>query len=58
MMTLHLLLSTLCVGLAALLAFGLRHGPARLRHGVWLCASAAFLLPLSVLVVVGTYLGA
>jgi TonB family protein len=52
----HLWQSTLCVGLAALLAFGLKRAPARTRYTIWLCASAKFLIPFSVLVAAGSYI--
>jgi bla regulator protein BlaR1 len=54
----HLWQSTLCVGVAALLTFALRRSSARTRHGIWLFASAKFLLPLSLFVAAGSYLGA
>ena len=53
----HLWQSTLCVGVAALLAYALKHAPARTRHAIWLLASLKFLMPLPLLVIVGTYLG-
>lgn len=53
----HLWQSTLCVGVAAVLAYGLRHAPARTRHSIWLLASLKFLIPLPLLVVAGTYVG-
>lgn len=54
----HLWQSTLCVLVAALLALVLRRSPARLRHGLWLFASLKFLVPLSLFVSAGTYIGA
>ncbi len=54
----HLWQSTLCAGIAALLAIALRHAPARVRHRVWLCASLKFLVPFSPLVALGSYIGA
>jgi len=54
----HLWQSTLCVGVAALLTFALRRSSARTRHRIWLFASMKFLLPLSLLVAAGSYLGA
>jgi len=53
----HLWQSTLCVGVAAVLAYALRHAPARTRHAIWLLASLKFLIPLPLLVVAGTYVG-
>jgi TonB family protein len=54
----HLLQSTVCVALAALLAFALRRGPARIRHTIWLLASVKFLVPFSLFTAAGGYLGA
>lgn len=54
----HLLQSTVCVGIAAVLAFALRRAPARTRHTIWLFASVKFLVPFSVLVAAGGYIGA
>ena len=54
----HLWQSTLCVGIAALLALALKRAPARTRHTIWLCASVKFLIPFSVLVAAGGYLDA
>ncbi len=54
----HLLQSTACVGIAALLAFALRRAPARTRYSIWLFASLKFLVPLSLFTAAGTYLGA
>jgi TonB family protein len=51
----HLLQSTVCVGIAAILALALKRAPARTRYGIWLFASLKFLVPLSLLTVVGTY---
>jgi TonB family protein len=53
----HLWQSTLCVGVAAVLAYALRHAPARTRHVIWLVASLKFLMPLSLLVIAGNYSG-
>jgi TonB family protein len=58
MVAAHLLQSTACVGIAALLAFGLRRAPARTRYAIWLFASLKFLVPLSLLTAMGTYVGA
>ena len=54
----HLWQSTLCVGVAAALAFAFRKTSARTRHAIWLGASLKFLVPLSVFVAAGTVLGA
>jgi TonB family protein len=56
--TTHLLQSTACVGIAALLAFALRRAPARTRHTIWLVASVKFLVPFSLFSSAGSYLGA
>ena len=56
--TTHLLQSTACVGIAALLAFALRGAPARTRHTIWLVASVKFLVPFSLFSSAGSYLGA
>ena len=53
----HLLQSTACVAIAALLALALRRAPARTRYGIWLFASLKFLVPLSLFTVAGTYFG-
>ena len=53
----HLFQSTICVGIAALLVVALRRAPARTRHTIWLLASLKFLVPLSVFVLAGSYLG-
>ena len=49
----HLWQSTLCVGVAALLATTLRRNRAEIRHAIWLAASFKFLIPFSVLVALG-----
>lgn len=49
----HLFETTIFVVAMALLATALRRQPARLRHLVWLAASVKFLLPFSVLVILG-----
>ena len=54
----HLLQSTVCVGIAALLAFALRRAPARTRHAIWLFASLKFLVPFSLFTAAGAYFGA
>ena len=53
----HLWQSTLCLAGAACLAWVLRHNRARVRHGVWLVASAKFLVPFAALVAMGGQLG-
>ena len=55
-LTNHLWQSTLFAGVAGLLTLALRKNHARVRHGVWLAASCKFLIPLSVLVGMGSYL--
>ena len=54
----HVLQSSVCAGLAALLALALARAPATTRHSIWLLASLKFLLPLSFLVALGEYIGA
>jgi TonB family protein len=54
----HLWESTLCAGVAALIALGLGRASARTRHTLWLFASLKFLLPFSALVLAGRYAGA
>lgn len=49
----HLWQSTLFVGIAGLLTLLLRNNRAQVRYGLWLAASAKFLVPLSVLVFAG-----
>jgi bla regulator protein BlaR1 len=49
----HLWQTTLCVGLAAVLAFALRARSARTRHAIWLGASLKFLIPLALFVSIG-----
>ncbi len=53
-MTNHLWQSSCFALLAALLAFALRTGPAKARYWVWLSASLKFLLPLALLMSVGS----
>lgn len=53
----HLWQSTLCAGIAALLAFGLRRTSAWTRHSIWLFASLKFLVPLPLMFAAGEYLG-
>jgi bla regulator protein BlaR1 len=52
----HLWQSTLFLVLAATLAFSLRKNQARIRYWVWLTASMKFLLPFSLLIVLGSHL--
>jgi bla regulator protein BlaR1 len=49
----HLWQSTLFAGIAGLLTLALRRNHARVRHGVWLAASAKFLVPCSILIALG-----
>ncbi len=49
----HLWQSTLFAGIAGLLTLALRRNPARVRHAVWLAASAKFLIPCSILIALG-----
>jgi bla regulator protein blaR1 len=53
----HLLESTACAGVAAILAYALRHAHGRTRHTIWLCASLKFLVPFSLLAAAGSYAG-
>jgi TonB family protein len=53
----HLWQTTICVGVAALLALALRRSSARTRHTIWLAASLKFLVPLSLFSIAGSYLG-
>lgn len=53
----HLVESTLCACVAALLALVLRRGPAATRYAVWLAASLKFLVPFSLLGLAGAYGG-
>src|SRR5260370_2734550 len=52
----HLWQSTLFAGVAALLTLTLRKHHARVRHCVWLAASCKFLIPLSLLIALGSHL--
>src|SRR5579862_4525727 len=49
----HVWQSTAAAVLVALLALALRRNPARIRHWLWMVASAKFLFPISVLILVG-----
>ena len=53
----HLWQSTLFAGLAALLTLLLRRNRARTRYWIWLAASMKFLIPFSLLVQAGSYVG-
>ncbi|MGO8737113.1 MAG: TIGR03435 family protein [Terriglobia bacterium] len=53
----HLWQSTLCIVVAGLLALILRKDHARARYGLWLAASVKFLIPFSLLIVIGSHLG-
>jgi uncharacterized protein (TIGR03435 family) len=52
----HLWQSSLFAIPVAVLAFALRSHQARIRYGLWLVASAKFLMPLSLLIVLGGHL--
>jgi len=51
----HLLESTICAGVAVVLALVLRRGPAATRYALWLAASLKFLVPFSLLGLAGAY---
>ena len=53
----HLWQSTVCLGIAAILALILRRASARTRYTIWLFASVKFLVPLSLFVVAGSFVG-
>jgi len=53
----HLWQSTLCVGVAALLAWAFRNAGAHVRYGIWLAASLKFLVPFSLLAALGSHVG-
>jgi len=50
----HLWQSTLFAGVAGLLTLALRNNHTRVRHWVWLAASCKFVIPLSVLIALGS----
>ena len=52
----HLWQSTLCLVIAGLLTLVLRKNHARVRYGLWLAASIKFLIPFSLLIVIGSHL--
>jgi hypothetical protein len=53
----HLGQSTVLAGIAGLLTLALRNNHARVRHWVWLAVSYKFLVPISVLVALGSAIG-
>jgi bla regulator protein blaR1 len=53
----HLWQSTLCLLLAAVLALVFRRASARIRHTIWTFASVKFLVPFSLFVLAGDYIG-
>jgi uncharacterized protein (TIGR03435 family) len=53
----HLWQSTLVAAAAALLTVCFRNNAARIRHAIWLAASAKFLVPFAALIAVGRRLG-
>ena len=52
----HLWQSTLFFGIASILAVLLRKNQARIRHWLWMAASAKFLIPFSLLISLGSHL--
>jgi bla regulator protein blaR1 len=54
----HLWQSTVCAGIAALLAVAFRRASASTRHNIWLAASIKFLVPLGLLLDLGRYAAA
>jgi beta-lactamase regulating signal transducer with metallopeptidase domain len=52
----HLWQSTVVAVCIGLLTLALRNNPARLRHILWMVASAKFLIPFSLLIALGAYL--
>jgi bla regulator protein BlaR1 len=52
----HLWQSTLCLLIAGLLTLMLRKNHARTRYGLWLAASVKFLIPFSLLIILGSHL--
>jgi bla regulator protein BlaR1 len=53
----HLWQSTLFAGVAGLLTLALKKNSARVRYWVWLVASVKFLVPFSLLINIGNYMG-
>src|SRR5262245_24994717 len=54
----HLWQSTVCVAVAALLAWLTRRNDARIRVWIWFAASLKFFAPLSMLIALGTWAAA
>jgi len=52
----HLWQSTLCLVIVGLLTLVFRKNHARVRYGLWLAASVKFLIPFSLLIVIGSHL--
>src|ERR1700693_4514755 len=52
----HLWQSTVFAAIAALLTLALRNNRARARYWLWLAASVKFLIPLSLLVLLGSHI--
>lgn len=52
----HLWQSTLFAAVAGLLTLALRKNKARVRHWMWLAASCKFLIPMSVLIALGSHM--
>src|SRR5665213_2347577 len=52
----HLWQSTAFAGIAWLLTLALRKNHARVRHGIWLAASLKFLIPISLLIGLGSHI--
>jgi bla regulator protein blaR1 len=52
----HVWQSTVFAAVATLLTLALRNNHARVRHWVWVAASCKFLVPLSVLIALGSYI--
>ena len=52
----HLWQSTVCLVIAGLLTLTLRRNHARARYGLWLAASIKFLIPFSLLMMLGSHL--
>ena len=53
----HLWQSTLFAGVVALIALALRKHQARVRYWLWVAASLKFLIPLALLIALGSHLG-
>jgi len=52
----HLWQSTAFAAIAWLLTLALRNNHARVRHGIWLAASLKFLIPISLLIALGSHI--